>query len=191
MKRWPIASNHYPRQEPVTVEAAYIATKYDTIEGYIRMNSEGVYPIIPKRMAWLPENVKYIPINLVTYLRVYDYDFDSRFSEFRRIGNGHLYRLVAEKGEAKIYDNFLEMGTWKNKTLLVGPKDTIQLFGEFAYSLHFGNKRPLLLKFINGRYHAKMRKRDFKTTEEMFNYILDKENVLMLTLPTGGKSASQ
>jgi hypothetical protein len=187
MKRWPIVS--YPSARNVTVEAAYIATNYDTIEGYTQMAIPYDFPIIPKGVAWLQKNVRDIPIDEVTYMRVYDYDFDSRFSEFQKISYGRLYRLVAEKGDVKIYDNFLHIGSWKNKTLLVKPKDTIQLFGWFSFFIHFGNKRPLLLRFSNRRYHVKLREKDFKTKQDMIQYILDKENALMLTSPTPGTSS--
>lgn len=179
MKSWPIA--YYPTRWRVPVEAAYIATNYATIEGYTRMVSRYDFPIIPKGVAWLQKNVRDIPIDEVTYMRVYDYDFDSHFSEFQKISYGRLYRLVAEKGHVKIYDNFLHIGSWKNKTLLVKPKDTIQLFGWFAFFIHFGNKRPLLLRFINRRYHVELREKDFTTKQDLIQYILDKENALLLT----------
>jgi hypothetical protein len=162
MSRWPIVQ--YPSIRSVPVEAAYITTNYDTIEGYTKMDIPYDFPIILKGVSWLQKNVRDIPIDEVTYMRVYDYDFDSHFYEFRRISYYHLYRLVAEKGDDKIYDNFLHIRSWKNRTLLVKPKDTIQLFGWFAFISHFGNKRPLLLKFINRRYHVKLREKDFKTT---------------------------
>jgi hypothetical protein len=176
MSRWPIVQ--YPSIRSVPVEAAYITTNYDTIEGYTKMDIPYDFPIIPKGVAWLKKNVRHIPIDEVTYMQLYDYDFDSHFYEFRRISYYHLYRLVAEKGNIKIYDNFLYIGSWKNRTLLVEPKDTIQLFGWFAFTSHFGNKRPLLLKFINRRYHVKLREKDFKTRPDMIQYILDKENDL-------------
>jgi hypothetical protein len=176
MKRWPIVS--YPSARNVTVEAAYIATNYDTIEGYTRMAIPYDFPIIPKGVALLQGNVRHIPIDEVTYMRVYDYDFDSHFYEFQRISYWHLYRLVAEKADAKIYDNFLHIRSWKNKTLLVTPKDTIQLFSWFAFCRHFGNQRPLLLGFINRHYHLKLREKDFNTKQDMIRYILDEENAL-------------
>lgn len=63
-------------------------------------------------------------------------------------------------------------------------KDTIQLFRWFAFCSHFGNKRPLLLRFINRRYHVKLREKDFKTNQDMIQYILDKENTLPLNSPS-------
>ncbi len=175
MSTWPIVQ--YPSTRSVPVEAAYITTNYyDTIEGYTKMDIPYDFPIIPKGVAWLKKNVRNIPIDEVTYMRVYDYDFNSHFYEFRRISYYHLYRLVAEKGDIKIYDNFLHIRSWKNRTLLVKPKDTIQLFGWFAFISHFGNQRPLLLKFINKRYPIKLREKDFKTKQDMIQYILDKES---------------
>ena len=176
MREWPIVS--YPSAGNVPVEAVYIATNYDTIEGYTRMAIPYDFPIIPKGVAWLKKNVRHIPIDEVTYMRVYDYDFDSHFYEFRKISFYHLYRVVAEKGDVKIYDNFLKIRSWKNRTLLVKPKDTIQLFSWFAFCSHFGNQRPLLLRFINRHYHLKLREKDFKTKQDMIRYILDKENAL-------------
>lgn len=177
MKKWPISYAQYPRVAPKPVEAIYLATESDTIEGYTRMVANDVFPIIPKGVEWSRANVKYIPVNLVTFMRLYSYDFDSHFNEFRKISNGYLYRVAAEKGKIEICDDILQFdGSWRNKTLLIEPKVTTQLFSWFAFCVHLGNKRPLLLKFINRRYHVRLQERDFKSKEDMLQYILKKES---------------
>lgn len=189
MENWPVV--YHPNQRHVAVQAAYIAANYDTIWGYTKLVSRYDFPVIPRGLPWSKSNVRNVPIIAVSYMRLYDYDFNSHFSEFRKLGDGRLFRLVAEKGDVKIFDNFLYLNSWKNKTFLIEPQQTVQLFSWFAYCLHFGNKRPLLLKFINRRYHVKLHEKDFKSKEEMFSYIVVRENARLLTSPSPGKSAPQ
>jgi hypothetical protein len=185
MKMWPIV--YYPTRWQVPVEAVFLVTKRDTVEGYTKL--AGGLPVIARGVTWELKNVKYVDIESVRYMRLYNYDFNSHFFELRRLSYGHLYRSLAEEGKAGIYDNYLGLGEWKNRTLLVAPQDTIQLFSWFAFMSHFGNKRPLLLKFIKRRFHVKVREKDFNTKQDMIKYILERENALLLTSPSTGKSA--
>lgn len=187
MKMWPIA--YYPTRWQVPVETVFVVTKRDTVEGYTKL--AGGLPVIPRGVTWELKNVKYFDIESVRYMRLYDYDFNSLFFEFRRLSYGHLYRSLAEDGKAGIYDNYLGLGEWKNRSLLVAPKDTIQLFSWFAFMSHFGNKRPLLLKFIKRRYHVKVRNKNFKTKQDMIRYILDKENASTPASRSSGKLAQR
>jgi hypothetical protein len=176
MKRWPVAYK-YPQQK-ADVQKAWIVKNTDTLKGYVKLIHAKYFPIIPDGAEWTPTTIINVEVADITYMRLYDESADksNRYSEFFSIGDSRLYRLVAKKNDVKIFDHFLTGGAWQNKTLLITPGDTTKMFSWIAFESHFQDQRPLLLKFINKRYNARLRKSDFKSRQDMIEYILDKEN---------------
>jgi hypothetical protein len=178
-KEWPVG--YYPTQWRAPVQMGEIVRdNNDTLKGYIKViMTRDFLPIIPDGRIWADTSVINVKSKDITYMRLYeDTTREHRhFSEYIRKDDRHLWRLVAQKKEAAIYDNFLERaGGWKNKMVLVTPGKTVLLYNWPAFMLHFGNKRPLLKRFIYRRYKVRLPKSDLSTSGDLINYILKKEN---------------
>lgn len=95
--------------------------------------------------------------------------------EYKRVDESHLYRLIAEKNNFQIFDDDLCMGWFRHEMILITPRAKTSLYTYADYHIHFGNIRPLLLKFIKKRYNPSPVKSDFMTVNDILNFILDHE----------------
>jgi hypothetical protein len=92
-----------------------------------------------------------------------------------------LLRLVQSKGDYKIYDNYIYTGkidtTYKKfgKIMFIENKDNKQMIYDHLHC-PIQLSRRWILNFINNNYHQQFTKKDFASTKEMLNYILDKES---------------
>src|SRR5258708_28458287 len=99
-------------------------------------------------------------------------NYNGHYQDFCWIDKKHFGRQIGQKNGISIYDDYLRVSGWRYRMIMTSGKEKIQLFKWGAFIFHFGDPRPLLLKFINRRYEAHFRKKDFKNQQEMIYYIL-------------------
>jgi hypothetical protein len=168
---------------PGAVEQGYIVLmNNDTLKGRIKLTPcGGTLPILPlgKQKA---DDIHYInrdDINCIRLYKVFDNDpckLDKQYTDFEILSDGGVWRLLAQKNDIKFYDDYNGPISEIITMALVVKNERINLYSTWAYTLHFDNPKPLVLRFINKRYKTSFHRNDFKTEADMINYILDKEN---------------
>ncbi len=152
----------------------------DTIRGlikFLRYNSRFTtyMPILPTGTKTVIE----VPRKDILYMRVYydDTENNTHFSDFFNIDNNKdIWRLVAKKNDVAIYDNYIPDPKVSHgySMVLMTESEKNCIYYYFFFPSNNINRR--VLRFINRRYKTSFNKTDFKKREDMFDYILDKEN---------------
>jgi len=142
----------------------------------------GFYPILPTGKILASDVIK-IQTSNINYIRVYNVEGNSfnrrnNFTDFININHaGILWRLIAKKNDISIYDDELwGSNTLGAKMILIAYKEITKIYSKAAPDPYVKPIYPLLLKFINNRYKTSFTKKDFKTNDDLLDYILDKES---------------
>lgn len=174
-KEWPVV--YYPSRANIPVHKGFIVLKNnDTMRGIIKLvypNSVAIWPYGTKKDS---KSVLFKPIVDIEYMGIYDDTVDDksdRFYKYIKLGNDYLARLVVSNGEYKICDD--PTNDFHKVNILVTPKDTVKMFTSFNLQKHFGNKKKLILMFINKRYGQNFSIEYFRDEKSMFDYILESE----------------
>jgi hypothetical protein len=171
--KWPI---HYTSQlnnrAPIG-QGLIVLRNNDTLKGFIKLLPFTYsYPILDTGT----NKVQDISINDISLMRVYAHSPDGPFTDFINLNYRHiLWTLKGKKNKVAIYDNALKSGIIK--MMLVTPNKRISLYSSITWFFYGGNMDHLLIRFIKKHYSASLKEDDFKPTQDMIQYILDKEDI--------------
>jgi len=180
--RWPKRRTWHDERnyDSKPVKKGYVvAANHDSIAGLVKLLHPWAVPILPEGKNNEKDLVKFKLEDIKT-IGVFDDTLTNKQTTYVNINyKSTLWRLVAKKGNIGIYDNYYPATNYDaycGKTILVNGTEKIKLFTWLGYVLRLGNTKPLLLKFITSRYGTVFNKEDFKSKEEIFTYIISKEN---------------
>lgn len=122
----------------------------------------------------------------IIYFRLYndstikDRCYADYYNLYKQYQLKNYWRLLGEKNEIKIFDNFKFKGSNDNypikgyfsKVILISKSKYQKLYKWNPFS----SLKESLRRFINKNYHEQLRKNFLKTIREEIDYILEKEN---------------
>jgi hypothetical protein len=173
---WPIP--YYPRTGPRRLayfEAApgYIVTsRADTVKGLIKLWPTGFSFEV---MDTATKKIRKVDVPDIVLIRAYDGTTAASFSDYYNLPHQNsMWLLLAQKNNISIYRRELEPSS--PRLILVTPDERkiiilsgrVDLFGNNALDAQ-------LFHFIKKRYKISV-KQHFASTQDIYNYILEKEN---------------
>lgn len=176
---WPIKYGYRPMRRSPPIRGYIVLTNGDTLNGYIKIFAfYNYYPILDTAI----NKVKDIDWSNIRSMHIYgndpyDYSFKG-YIDFVHLlpQENFLWRLDGKKQDVAIYDDMLVLGM--HHLIMVTPRARIALYkGRQLYS-YYDKIDPLLIRFINERYKTGISLENFKSREEIIDYILDKEERL-------------
>ncbi len=111
----------------------------------------------------------------INYVRDYTDSFksDSNFTDFVNLENKDLWRLLARENKISVYDDLLAGDPgYGYRMRLVSENKMIKIYGNSLF--HIKGIKPLIVRFINHRYHTHFETGDFKDVKAMIDTILEK-----------------
>ena len=178
-KPWPVHYlNRLKDAAPVT-EGFIVLTDGDTLRGFIKLFTinSSYYPILDTRSNQIQD----VGVWQIESMHIYDNSPNGPYVDYIHLPNqGILWRLDGKRKDVAIYDDVLK-GGWGIRMILVTPKARIKIYSGSAYIFHHGysDEHLLLIRFINQRYKTSVKDEDFTSTQEIIDYILDKEQGLL------------
>jgi hypothetical protein len=172
-RKWPVQYGNRLNNSAPIWEGLIVLKNNDTLKGFIKLLLfTSAYPILDTGT----NKVQDVNINDISLMRLYAHSPDGPFTDFINM-NYHpiLWRLLGRKNKIAIYDNALKSGIIK--MILVNPNKRIWLYNGFTWFFNGGNMNHLLIRFINKRYKTSFKEKDFRATQDMIQYILDKEDI--------------
>jgi hypothetical protein len=150
----------------------------DTLNGYIKVFAFfDYYPILDTAT----NKVQDIFFSDIGSMRIYfnspfDYSFKG-YTDYVNFGDRHfLWRLDWKKKDVAIYDDMLNIGM--HHLIMVTPKARITIYKGRQWFSMYDKIDSQLIRFINERYKAGVSEGDFKSREDIIDYILDKEEAI-------------
>jgi hypothetical protein len=188
LKSWPKNSlNKHLDYDPVYM-GYIVTTNGDTLRGLMKFGSTYKPHETMTRIMIIPlgQNKKDSIIHLrkkdINYIRSFEDSTKNKFTDFLKLPNGGLYRLIEKANDIGMYiSNSYTNGTYncplyKGGMLLYKDKtEVIISIGNF-FSNNLRSPQKNLVQFINKRYQQDFNKEDFKDEKAMVDYILNKEN---------------
>jgi hypothetical protein len=184
VKRWPVNYGSKSMNTAPVRKGFIVLASGDTLKGYIKVFPEGAgfYPILDT----VSNEVQKVIVANIAMLRIYDeslfitirisYDRPPYVDYINMPNSFYLWRLDGRRKDVAICDDVLKGGRINN-LILVTPTERILLFkGGYWFLDH--NIDVVLIGFINGRYKTGVSIANFTTTEDIIDYILDKEESL-------------
>jgi hypothetical protein len=190
---WPIS---YPRNylyNSASVEEGYILLRNkDTLWGRIKL-----FPLKPNfvsHMSILPKgkdsaaDVINVPAADIDYIRIYRGSFYTpHFTDFVNLDGQTLWRLLARRDSVGIYDALIFKSNLYSRLppsyyahfepfmILLSHGRRVKMYSLLQWDLNHRHQEKLLIKFINHYYKTSFRRSDFKSSKEIFDYILQRE----------------
>ncbi len=183
---WPVRSSTTSSSglayNATPVSIGYILLRNgDTLRGRIKLL---VYSPPIHSISFLPTgrndaiHVIDIQRERINYVRLYSDTLrnGNNFTDFVNLENKDLWRLIIEKDNVKIYDNYnpVDGESFGEKMRLVSGGKNIQIYGNTIFGTDNISRR--MLRFINKRYKQKLNSSFFPDDDSMVIYILSKEN---------------
>lgn len=171
---WPVRYGYTPMQRSAPMRGFIVLTNGDTLQGYIKVFAfYGYYPILDTAT----DKVRNIDFSNIRSMHIYNMG-PRGFIDYVHLPKENFpWKLDGKTKDVAIYDDILRLGTYH--LIMVTPKARITLYkGRQLYS-HYDKIDPLLIRFINERYKTGVKNEDFKSTQEIIDYILDKEQDLV------------
>jgi hypothetical protein len=171
-RKWPIRySKRIDNGAPIK-EGLIVLRNSDSLKGIIKLLPFALsYPLLDTTTNKILD----IYVRDISLMRIYHTTPDGPFSDFISLNYKHfLWRLLGKRNNVAIYDNELNGGILK--LLLVTPVKRMWLYNNMTWFFH-ANMDYLLIRFINNRYQTSLKEEDFRATQDMIQYILDKEDV--------------
>lgn len=168
-RTWPIQYRTRIDKGAPIKEGFIVRNNNDTLKGFIKLLPiSNYYPVLDTGT----NIVKDVYFNDIILMRVFDHSTEGPFTDFVNLHYKQtLWRVLGKKNNVSICDMALQMSS---KTILFTPNKRIKIFGVWASFWH--GEDNLLIKFMNKRYKTTLKDEDFKATQDMIDYILDKEN---------------
>ncbi len=174
--KWPIP--YYPNKGPRRVlyfaaRMGYIVTsRADTVKGLIKLWQSHFYFEIQDTST---KRITNVHIPTIVLIRAYNGRIESSFSDYYNLPyQNSLWLLLARKNNISIYRR--ELDGSPARIILVTPDDRrIKILSGRGYLFRNNDLDSLLVHFIKKRYNISV-KDHFISTQDIYNYILDKEN---------------
>jgi hypothetical protein len=184
-RKWPV--QYRTRMDNgAPIKEGYIVLKNeDTLRGFIKvLPITNSYPILDTGNNQLCD----IDVKDISMMRLYDISTAGPYNDFFNLGYKHfLWRLIGKKGDISMYDDELKSGILQ--ITIFTPTKKIRLYSKWTWFIYNSNIDRMLVHFINRRYKVRVSEDDFKSTSDMYQYILDKESAF-LNAPLPGKFSS-
>jgi hypothetical protein len=170
-------------------EGFIVLTQGDTLKGSIMVlaiNPDS-YPILVSGA----QRVQEVFLPNIAHMRIFDGKGGWPYFDYINLHfTWFLWRLDGKKKDVAIYDDTLRGGD-HHRVILVTPTTRVRIYNGQDWAFNNSWLISRLTRFINRRYHAGVKKEDFKSTQDIFDYILDKENALLDSLTIPNKSSPQ
>ncbi len=173
---WPV---HYDLQrgrwynEAPVKEGYIVQTSGDTLRGFIKLLPAiytNYYPVLDTAT----HKLRSARTSTITTIRIYDHTPEGPFAEYVNLHyKQNLWRVDSKAGAVALYDNTPKGRI--QKYILVSNSKRIKLYSSFAWLITNGNTDAMLLRFIRKRYKLVMMENDFKSTGNMYAFIVNKE----------------
>ena len=180
---WPVKYGNMPMRRSPPLKGFIVLTSGDTLKGYIKVFAfYAFYPILDTAT----NKVQDIYFPSIGSMRLYshspdDYSFKG-YTDYVNLGNkDFLWRLDGKKKDVAIYDDMLGLGM--HHLIMVTPKARITLYKGRLWFSEYDKIDFQLIRFINDRYKTGVSEGDFKSREDIIDYILDKEQGLFENTP--------
>jgi hypothetical protein len=177
-RSWPVNYGYTPMRRSPPLKGFIVLHSGDTLKGYIKVFAfYDFYPILDTGT----NKVQDVYFSDIGSMRIYnngpdDYRFKG-YTDYVNFGDRHfLWRLDGKKKDVAIYDDILHMGM--HHLIMVTPKARITLYKGRQWFSDYDKIDPLLVRFINERYKTGVSVGNFKSREDIIDYILDKESTL-------------
>ena len=136
------------------------------------------YPILVTET----KTVREIVLPDIASMRIYDDKPGGHYVDYINLPyTFYLWRLDARKKDVAIYDDELRGGTHFHM-ILVTPTARITIYKGTQWPFYNSKINIVLTRFINQRYKTVVQWGDFTSTQEILDYILDKESTLSFHL---------
>jgi hypothetical protein len=175
---WPINYGYTPMRRSPPIRGYIVLTNGDTLKGYLKVFAfYDYYPILDTGT----NKVQDIYFSDIGSMRIYfnspfEYSFKG-YTDYVNFGDRHfLWRLDWKKKDVAIYDDMLNMGM--HHLIMVTPKARITIYKGRQWFSMYDKIDSQLIRFINERYKAGVSEGDFKSREDIIDYILDKEEAI-------------
>ena len=177
-RTWPINYGYTPMRRSTPIRGYIVLTNGDTLNGYIKVFAfYGYYPILDT----VTDKVQDIYFSDIRSMRIYNnspYDYSFKgYIDYVNFGDKNfLWKLDGKKNDLAIYDDMLRLGM--HHLIMVTPKARITLYKGRQWFENYDKIVPLLIRFINERYKTGVTEGNFKSIQEIIDYILDQEEAL-------------
>jgi hypothetical protein len=175
---WPVNYGYTPMRRSPPIRGYIVLTSGDTLKGYLKVFAfHDFYPILDTGT----NKVQDIYFSDIGSMRIYsnspyDYSFKG-YIDYVNLGDNHfLWRLDGIKKDVAIYDDMLRLGM--HHLIMITPKARITLYKGRQWFDNYDKIDPLLVRFINERYKTGVSVENFKSREDIIDYILDKESTI-------------
>jgi hypothetical protein len=158
---------------PPIKEGFIVLAQGDTLKGSIMVPAinPDAYPILVTGT----KRVREIVLPDIASMRIYDDKPGRHYADYINLPyTFYLWRLDAGKKDVAIYDDELRGGS-RFQMILVTPTARITIYKGTQWPFYNSRINILLTRFIDERYKTSVQAEDFKSTQEIFDYILDKE----------------
>ena len=172
---WP-GHSHNKHAISLIKEGCIVLTQGDTLKGSIQVlhNNPDAYPILVKGTKFVRE----IPVPYIASMRIYDDKPGGSYVDYINFPyTWYLWRLDGRTKHVAIYDDQLRGGHHVHM-ILATPTARIRICKSTAWPFYNSKLNSVLIRFVNQRYKTGVREGDFKSTKEIIDYILDKEEAL-------------
>lgn len=87
-----------------------------------------------------------------------------------------LWRLLLKNDDNAIYDDMMipnwYLGNAPRKMILVAKNKIVEMYSNVTWFIHDSQTKSLLKRFINKRYHKKIKRKDFSDVNEQLRFII-------------------
>jgi hypothetical protein len=169
---WPVNYGYTPMRRSPPLKGFIVLTSGDTLKGYLKVFAfHDFYPILDTGT----NQVQDIYFPDIASMRIYNSAPQGPYIDYVNLGDKHfLWRLDGRQKDVAIYDDMLHMGM--HHLIMVTPKARITIYKGRQWFEYYDKIVPLLVRFINDRYNTGVSVGDFKSREDIIDYILDQEN---------------
>jgi hypothetical protein len=157
-------------------EGFIVLAKGDILKGSIMLltNGSDAYPIL----VTATKLVREIALPYIASMRIYDDKPGGSYFDYINFPyTWYLWRLDGRKRHVAIYDDQLRGGNHFHM-ILASPTNRITVYKSTAWPFYNSKLNGILIRFVNQRYKTGVQEGDFKSTKEIIDYILDKEEAL-------------
>jgi hypothetical protein len=168
----------YTRQGYLVLVNNNATANNDTVRGFIRLYDPSMSTFAVMDTA--THSIREFSFNEIEVMRLYLGSTDGPYTDWIHLSySGKFWQLMARKNDVAIYETMPWFG---GKPFLFTPEKRIKLVRMMPFLLHNDTGyEASLIRFIHRRYKTKVN--DFHSTEDIYRYIVEKENERMENHP--------
>jgi hypothetical protein len=171
-RKWPVRYGTRMDNGAPVKEGYIVLKNNDTLRGFIKvLPITDSYPVLDTG----DNQVRDIYVKDISVMRLYDHSPEGPYNDFFNLNYKHfLWRLIGKKGDVSMYDDQLRSGILQ--ITIFTPTKRMKLYSKWTWFICNSNMDKMLVRFINRHYKVQFSEDDFKSTSDMFDYILDRES---------------